>query len=212
MSTTRMSAEERRSAIIEAAMGLVAQRGFDATPTLAIAKAAGISHAYLFRLFPSKEDLGVALVTHCNAVIHQRFVHAAEAAVARGEEPGPAMGTAYGELLQERDIILVQMHAHAASPTHPEIRAAMREAFRDLVELVRDTTGAAPDAINAFFAKGMLMNISVALDLFAVDEPWAHTLTGISGADDTDPACAVSPASSGLVADDLAVAGARSPD
>ncbi|MDO9407622.1 TetR/AcrR family transcriptional regulator [Patulibacter sp.] len=187
MSTTRLSAEERREQLLEAAMGLVAQRGFDATPTLAIAKAAGISHAYLFRLFPSKEDLAVALVARCNARIQERFDHAASTALARGEDPFAAMGAAYVELLAERDVILVQLHAYAASPTHPEIRTAMRASFRDLVELVQRTTGAPDEEVSGFFAQGMLMNVTAALDLHEVDEPFARTLTEKHGGD--DPAC-----------------------
>lgn len=195
MTTTRMTAEERRSAILDAAMALVAQRGFDATPTLAIAQAAGISHAYLFRLFPTKEELSAALVARCNRLIHDRFLHAAEAARARGEEPGPAMGTAYTELLAERDVILVQLHAHAASPTHPEIRDAMRSSFRDLVGLVARETGADAEGIRSFFATGMLLNVSVALGLHEVDEPWVAVLTK-HPAEDADPDCAA-PAADG---------------
>ncbi|CAB4954314.1 unannotated protein [freshwater metagenome] len=192
MSTTRLSAEERREQLLEAAMGLVAQRGFDATPTLAIAKAAGISHAYLFRLFPSKEDLAVALVGRCNARILERFDHAASTARARGEDPFAAMGAAYGELLVERDVILVQLHAYAASPTHPEIRSAMRASFRELVELVARTTGAPDDEVRTFFAQGMLMNVTAALDLHEVDAPYARTLTASHAAD--DPTCGSPPA------------------
>lgn len=177
MATTRMSAEERREQILDAATVLVAQRGFDATPTLAIAQAAGISHAYLFRIFPSKEELAVALVARCNALVHDRFAHAAETARARGEDPGPAMGAAYGELLADRDVILVQLHAYAASPTHPEIRAAMRDAFRDLVELIRRASDAPDEDIGPFFATGMLMNVAVALGLHELDAPFARILT-----------------------------------
>ena len=173
-----MSAEERRAAVIEAAAPLVAQGGFEATPTLEIAKAAGISHAYLFRLFPSKEDLAVAIVQRCNRLIHDRFAHAAQTARAQGEDVAEAMGAAYVGLLAEREIILGQLHAHAASPTHPQIRAAMRDSFRDLVGLVARETGAPPEAVNAFFAQGMLLNVTVALDLQAVDEDWARILTG----------------------------------
>jgi AcrR family transcriptional regulator len=180
---TRMSAEERREQVLDAAMALVAQRGFDATPTLAIAEAAGISHAYLFRLFGSKEDLAVALVGRCNALVHARFEHAATAARARGEDPGMAMGTAYSELLLDRDVVLVQLHAYAASPTHPEIRAAMRESFRDLVAVVQDPGGLPEDEVRPFFATGMLMNVAVALDLPAVDAPFARTLTTKDGED-----------------------------
>jgi AcrR family transcriptional regulator len=183
MATTRMSAEERREQTLEAAMGLVAQRGFEATTTLAIAQAAGISHAYLFRLFPSKEELAVALVARGNALIHARFEHAADTARARGEDPKAAMGAAYAELLAERDVILVQLHAYAASPTHPEIRAAMRDSFRDLVAVVGRAIDGPTDEVQAFFAQGMLMNVSVALGLHELDEPFARTLTEKHGGD-----------------------------
>jgi AcrR family transcriptional regulator len=183
MATTRMSAEERREQTLEAAMGLVAQRGFEATTTLAIAQAAGISHAYLFRLFPSKEELAVALVARGNALIHARFEHAADTARARGEDPKAAMGAAYAELLAERDVILVQLHAYAASPTHPEIRAAMRDSFRDLVAVVGRAIDGPTEEVQAFFAQGMLMNVSVALGLHELDEPFARTLTEKHGGD-----------------------------
>ncbi|MGX6447198.1 TetR/AcrR family transcriptional regulator [Patulibacter sp. S7RM1-6] len=177
MSTVRMSAEERRTAVVEAAAPLIARTGFEATPTLEIAKAAGISHAYLFRLFPSKEELAVAVVERCNRLIHERFAHAAEAARARGQDVATAMGGAYIALLEDRTTILGQLHAHAASPSHPQIREAMRASFRDLVGLVTRETGAPAEAVNAFFAQGMLLNVTVALDLEAVDEEWARVLT-----------------------------------
>jgi AcrR family transcriptional regulator len=179
MPIPRKSAEERRAEILEAAMPLIAERGFDGTPTLAIAQAAGISHAYLFRLFPAKEDLNVAVVARCNGIIRERFAHAAEEARARGEDPGPAMGAAYGELLRERDTVLVQLHAHAASPTHPEIREAMRASFADLYGVVEQASGAEPEAVRAFFAEGMLMNVAVALGLAELDAPWARALAPV---------------------------------
>lgn len=179
MPIPRKSAEERRAEILEAAMPLIAERGFDGTPTLAIAQAAGISHAYLFRLFPAKEDLNVAVVARCNGIIRERFAHAADEARARGEDPGPAMGAAYGELLRERDTVLVQLHAHAASPTHPEIREAMRASFADLYGVVERASGAEPEAIRAFFAEGMLMNVAVALGLGELDAPWARALAPV---------------------------------
>src|SRR3954464_1736348 len=59
---TLSTAEDRREAVLQAALPIVAARGIAATPTAEIAKRAGISHAYLFRLFPTKSDLAVALV------------------------------------------------------------------------------------------------------------------------------------------------------
>jgi AcrR family transcriptional regulator len=42
---TLSTAEDRREAVLEAAMDVFAQRGYLGTPTLPIAKAAGISQA-----------------------------------------------------------------------------------------------------------------------------------------------------------------------
>src|SRR5215475_3687882 len=62
--TTRQlsTAAERREVLVEAAVAAFAEHGFHGTPTTEIAKAAGISQAYLFRLFPTKSELYVAAV------------------------------------------------------------------------------------------------------------------------------------------------------
>lgn len=188
MPTPRMSAEARHAQILDVAMPLIAAGGFEATSTLAIAQAAGISHAYLFRLFPSKQDLSAALVVRCNQTIHRAFRHAADRAFAQGEDVMTALAGAYTALLDDRDTILVQLHAHAASPQHPEIRDAMRTAFRDLHALVSDVTGAPEEQITAFFATGMLLNVAAALDLRDVDEPWARALAVCGPGQEPNPA------------------------
>src|SRR5947209_375494 len=57
MPTPRLDSDERRSAIVEAAVPLFAQKGFAGTTTREIAEAAGISEALVFRHFPSKQML-----------------------------------------------------------------------------------------------------------------------------------------------------------
>jgi TetR/AcrR family transcriptional regulator len=65
---TRMSGEERRSSIIEAALGLFAEKGFSGTRTREIAERAGISETLIFQHFKTKEALYGAsfehLITH----------------------------------------------------------------------------------------------------------------------------------------------------
>ncbi|WP_109211660.1 MULTISPECIES: TetR/AcrR family transcriptional regulator [Microbacterium] len=53
---------ESRTVILDAAERLFAERGFDATPTGAIAEVAGVPKGLLFYYFPSKTDLLRALV------------------------------------------------------------------------------------------------------------------------------------------------------
>ncbi|WP_138442376.1 TetR/AcrR family transcriptional regulator [Sinomonas susongensis] len=48
---------ETRQRIIDAALGLFDQRGFDRVPVAEVASAANVSEATVFNYFPSKEDL-----------------------------------------------------------------------------------------------------------------------------------------------------------
>jgi TetR/AcrR family transcriptional regulator, transcriptional repressor of aconitase len=57
MATIRLDSDERRKAIVTAAVPLFARRGFAGTTTKELAEAAGISEALLFRHFPSKKNL-----------------------------------------------------------------------------------------------------------------------------------------------------------
>jgi TetR/AcrR family transcriptional regulator, transcriptional repressor of aconitase len=57
MAATRLDSEERRKAIVAAAVPLFARSGFAGTTTKELAEAAGISEALLFRHFPSKKQL-----------------------------------------------------------------------------------------------------------------------------------------------------------
>lgn len=175
---TLSTAEDRREAVIEAAMHTFAERGIHGTPTSAVATAAGISHAYLFRLYPTKVDLAVSVAERCMARIHAAFAAAAAQADRDGEPVLSAMGAAYSELLAaDRDLLLLQLHAHAAAPELPEMRAAMRIGWQRLVEMVAERSGAPDDEVQRFFAHGMLLNMVAALDLGAVDAPWAAVLT-----------------------------------
>ncbi len=74
---TLSTADVRRETVLEVGMSAFAERGFLGTPTTEIAKAAGISQAYLFRLFPTKSDLILAVIARSNERIKEAFVAAA---------------------------------------------------------------------------------------------------------------------------------------
>jgi AcrR family transcriptional regulator len=185
VSRTLSTAEERREEILQAAERVFAARGLHGTPTMEIAKAAGISQAYLFRLFPTKAELFSALVQRCNDRIERTFIDAAAAARAAGEPVMQAMGKAYVGLLGDRHLLLNQLHAHAACDD-PAIRDQMRLGFERLVELVERETDATPQEVRTFFAHGMLLNVLAAMQARDVDAHWATVLLDPPPADECD--------------------------
>jgi hypothetical protein len=86
------------------------------------------------------------------------------------------MGEAYGELLHDRELLLVQMQQHAAAAADPAIRDAARAGFERLVALVERESGADPATVGSFFATGMLMNVMAALGAETLDSHWADVL------------------------------------
>ncbi len=65
--TAKLSAEERRAAIIKAVRRAFAEKGFHGTTTRELARAAGVSEALLFKHFPNKEALYAALLLTCKS-------------------------------------------------------------------------------------------------------------------------------------------------
>ena len=173
---TLSTAEERREALVEAAIPVFAQRGFRAASTIDIAKAAGISQAYLFRLFPTKADLFVAVCEACRARMLVAFREAADSR-APDETAMHAMGCAYGELLEhDRDLLMIQLQSQVTSG-EPAIDAAMQETFRRLYELIQERTEATEEEMHDFFAHGMLKNVMAAINAAELDETWARVLS-----------------------------------
>jgi AcrR family transcriptional regulator len=64
-STSRLSSEERRAAIIKAVRRLFAEKGFHGTTTRELAEESGVSEALLFKHFPNKEALYSAMLLTC---------------------------------------------------------------------------------------------------------------------------------------------------
>jgi AcrR family transcriptional regulator len=161
--TRRKSAEERREEILAVAMEHFAAAGYHGTSTEVIAREAGISQPYLFRLFHTKKELFLA----CNDRACEKVLDAFRRA-ADGAEPGhklDAMGHAYmHELLPDRHALLMLMQAYAAV-SDPEIQEHVRRKYGEVVLAVSRLSGAQSDEVWRFFATGMLLNIVTALDL-----------------------------------------------
>ena len=87
---TRLTATERKDDLLDAAMIEFAERGYEGTSTEDIARRAGISQPYLFRLFGTKKELFIAVATRCFRETLEMFQRAAEGL--RGEAALEAMG------------------------------------------------------------------------------------------------------------------------
>jgi AcrR family transcriptional regulator len=165
----RKSAEVRREEILAVAMVHFAEGGYHGTSTEAIAREAGISQPYLFRLFRTKRELFLAANDRACGKVIEAFRRAA-ADASPGEELH-AMGCAYmDELLPDRHAILMMMQGYAAS-ADAEIREHVRQRYGEVVSEVAELSGASPDEVWSFFATGMLLNIVAALDLERSDHP-----------------------------------------
>ena len=81
---TRKSQGERREEILDAALAEFAEHGYHGGSTEGIARRAGISQPYVFRLFGTKKELFVAVVNRCFRQTLDIFQRAAEGK--RGEE------------------------------------------------------------------------------------------------------------------------------
>lgn len=175
----RKTADERREAVIEAALTEFAEKGLHGASTDAIARAAGISQPYLFRLFGTKKDLFIATVERCLDETLRRFREASEGL--RGEEAVGAMGRAYVEwITSDSRSLRGQLQAYGAC-ADAEISAAVRRGFGRLVNHV-EGLGVSPEEVNLFLARGMLLNVIAAMDLPSAQEPWASRLVaGCSG-------------------------------
>jgi AcrR family transcriptional regulator len=169
---TRKSAEERREEIVTAAFEHFAQSGYNGASTDAIARDAGISQPYLFRLFRTKRELFLACQQRSHDRIRETFERAAQGLPQ--EERLGAMGQAYVGLLGDRTRLLFQMQSYAAC-SDPEIQAVVRQRYGDMVERVTEVSGAAPHEVWQFFSFGMLLNVMASLDLEAIagEVEWA---------------------------------------
>jgi AcrR family transcriptional regulator len=172
--TERKSAEERRIDVLDAALEVFAEHGLSGASTDEIARKAGISQPYLFRLFHTKKELFIASIDRCLRETLETFQRAAEGK--RGEEALDAMGEAYGDRIRSNpNRLRGQMQSYAACDD-AEICAVVRKGYGEIVDYVERVSGVDAERLSMFFARGMLINVVASMDLLDAKEPWAKKL------------------------------------
>ena len=175
VTTERKTKDARRQEILDAALQEFAEGGLHGASTEDIARRAGISQPYVFRLFGTKKELFRAVVARCFRETLEMFQRAAEGL--RGPEALEAIGNAYVAQLQAEPVRLrAQMQAYAACHD-PEIREVVRQGYGDLVAYAERVSGLPAEEVTSFFAMGMLLNVFASMEQIGDGaEPWAARL------------------------------------
>jgi AcrR family transcriptional regulator len=171
---TRKTAAERKAQILEAARDEFALKGLYGASTDAIARAAGISQPYLFRLFGTKKELFLASMQLCLDEMHDGFVESAQGLT--GEEALKAIGATYTAMLATDPLRLAaQMQGYAAA-SDPEVGAVIRRGFGRLVETAEQLSGEPAETVAQFFATGMLLNVLGMMGALSEPTAWSERL------------------------------------
>ncbi|SIS21714.1 transcriptional regulator, TetR family [Williamsia sterculiae] len=166
-----MSGADRRAQVLVIAAREFAEHGLHGASTEAIARDAGITQAYVFRIFGTKKALFLELVRAAFDRV-SNGMHEAGADL-NGRAALSAMGAQYFDLLADRTGLLLQLQGFAACGD-PEVRDEVRDCFARLWGTTDGGTGLDAVTVKTFLAYGMLLNVGAAMDVEQLDEPWAQ--------------------------------------
>jgi AcrR family transcriptional regulator len=133
----RLTGEERRRVIVEAAMALFSQKGFRGTTTKEIAEAAGCSEATIFHHFATKDELYSAIL-EAKSRIAETLAQAAQAA-ARKDDAGVFRAVGLQNLIRtEQDPSLLRLLLFSALEGHQQSHRFFDSKVRRLHEFLSD--------------------------------------------------------------------------
>jgi AcrR family transcriptional regulator len=166
-----MSGPERRSQVLGIAAGEFADHGLHGASIDAIAHRAGITQAYVFRMFGTKKALFLELAGAAFDRFSDGMAQAARGR--RGLDALAAMGARYYESLADRTTLMLQLQGLAACGD-PEVRDLVRARVARMWDTIAAASGLDPVTVKSFLAFGMLLSTAAALDAGGLDEPWAE--------------------------------------
>lgn len=171
------TAEMRRPLVAAAAVREFARGGYHGTTVAAVAAEAKISPAYVFKMFPSKEQLFVIALEECFAQMIAALSEGADSATDQSPEAVLyAMGGAYAELIGDRTLLILQVHAQSVADI-PAVGQALRSGLKAVTSLAKSRSGARDEDVQRFIAYGQLCHLIVTLGLEEIPEPWARLLS-----------------------------------
>jgi len=131
----RLPAEQRRREILEAAVGVFAERGYAATGTADIAAAAGIGEPTIYRYFENKQELYLDALRLSSEQVMENWQRIA----AENEDPLNALlilGQWYHQTLRDRPDILKLRFRSITEGHDPEVAERAKAIYRGLMEFI----------------------------------------------------------------------------
>ena len=172
---TRQSAEERRESILDAALIEFAERGLHGTSTEDIAKRAGISQPYVFRLFGSKKRLFAAACARCMRELREQMEARGRGPERRGgaRRDGPGLHARFWR----RTRAGCSCRCTCTRPRRiPRSETSSARASAISFTTFERISGADPQRLTRFMAIGMLVNVIAAMQLRDSGLAWAERL------------------------------------
>ena len=174
----RMAMEERREIVLRESIPVFARYGYEGATTAEIAKRAGVTQPYIFKLFGSKKAL---FIEACERNMHTTQSQMRESAGGKtGHEAMEAMGQAYVERMEnDRDSLLLQMQQYAACHD-PDVQSTVRDCMQGIWDMVVTVSGAPLEEVAVFIAKGMMCNVLAAAGRTGSSDPqWEPVLKAL---------------------------------
>jgi AcrR family transcriptional regulator len=134
----RLSADERRTTVLECACEIFAKGSYRGATTAEIARGAGVTEPILYRHFASKRDLYLACLAEAWSETRAMW----EATIAKERNPALWVGHLGRSYLAARDkrghIALLWLQAMTEASDDPEIRRFVKRQMRDVHDFVAD--------------------------------------------------------------------------
>ncbi|MFW2512770.1 TetR/AcrR family transcriptional regulator [Demequina sp. SO4-13] len=160
----RMSAGDRREQILAAASRVFGERGYAGGTTDAIAREAGVSQAYVVRMFGGKENLFKEAAERASRLVLEVFrdTIAGFTGDETAHDKRMALAVAYTNLVSDRGTLLTLLHLFSLG--HDATFGPLgRACFLNVYRATRDEAGLTSQEASDFFAQGMLTTVLLAM-------------------------------------------------
>ena len=174
----RMAMEERREIVLRESIPVFARYGFEGATTAEIAKRAGVTQPYIFKLFGSKKAL---FIEACERNMATTVAQMRESAGGKtGHDALDAMGLAYVERMdKDRDSLLLQMQQYAAC-WDEDVQRTVRTCMQEMWNMINEMAGLPMEETALFVAKGMMCNVMAAAGRSDGNDPqWLPVLMAL---------------------------------